>query len=239
MNSDDSRAYTVQTREMFTSIAPRYDFLNRLLSFGQDRYWRKRAIDFLSPIDDDLILDVATGTGGMILEIAKRNSSVGIFGIDFSQRMLEFGRAKIYQSDYKNFVSLQIGSGEYLPFSDNIFDGVVCAFGIRNFADVQLGVGEIYRVLKPGGRIVVLEFSVPHNQILGMVYDFYFNLILPKVGNLISGHSNAYTYLPESVANFPNQKEFNILIESSGFKNVSLLELSFGIVSIHRGYKVL
>ena len=239
MNSDNSKTFTLQTREMFTSIAPRYDFLNRLLSIGQDRYWRKRAIDFLNLINNDLILDVATGTGDMILEVAKRNPSIRIFGLDFNQRMLELGRLKINKSGYRNYVSFQIGSGECLPFFDNSFDGVVCAFGIRNFADVQLGLCEFYRVLKPGGRLVVLEFSVPHNQILGMVYDFYFNLILPKVGNLISGHSNAYTYLPESVANFPNQKEFNILIESSGFKNVSLLELSFGIVSIHRGYKVL
>ena len=153
--------------------------------------------------------------------------------------MLELGRAKINKSVYNNYVSLQIGSGECLPFSDDIFDGVVCAFGIRNFADVQLGLDEFYRVLKPGGRIVVLEFSVPHNQILGTIYDWYFNLILPKVGNLISGHSNAYNYLPDSVANFPNQNEFNTLIESAGFINASLFELTFGIVSIHRGYKPL
>ncbi len=239
MNSDNSRAFTLQTRDMFTSIAPRYDFLNRLLSIGQDRYWRKRAIDFLNLINNDLILDVATGTGDMILEVAKRNPSIRIFGLDFNQRMLELGRAKINKSGYNNYVSLQIGSGECLPFFDDSFDGVVCAFGIRNFADVQLGLSEFYRVLKPGGRIVVLEFSVPHNQILGTVYDWYFNLVLPKIGNLISGHSNAYTYLPGSVANFPNQKEFNKLIKSSGFINVSLLELTFGIVSIHRGYKVL
>ena len=234
---DDTTAFTLQTREMFTSIAPRYDFLNRLLSLGQDKYWRKRAVDFLEPIGTDHILDVATGTCDMIIEIARRNLSVKIFGIDFSQRMLDLGRAKITQNDSNKSVSFQIGSGECLPFANESFDGVICAFGIRNFANMQMGLREFYRVLKPGGRIVILEFSVPQNQFLNTVYEWYFNLILPKIGNLISGHSNAYTYLPESVANFPNQKKFIEWIEKTGFKKVSFAELTFGIVSIHRGFK--
>ena len=238
MAIEGTTAFTLQTREMFTSIAPMYDFLNRLLSVGQDKYWRKRAVDFLDPMGTDQILDVATGTCDMVIEIAKRNLSVKIFGIDFSQRMLDLGRAKITQDDSNKWVSFHIGSGEYLPFANESFDGVICAFGIRNFANVQMGLREFYRVLKPGGRIVILEFSVPQNQFLNAVYDWYFNLILPKIGNLISGHSNAYTYLPESVANFPNQKKFVEWIEKVGFKKVSFTELTFGIVSIHRGFKV-
>ena len=235
---DDTTAFTLHTREMFTSIAPRYDFLNRLLSVGQDKYWRKRAVDLLDPMRTDHILDVATGTCDMVIEIARRNRSVRIFGIDFSQRMLDLGRTKVTQSNYNKSISFQIGSGEYLPFANESFDGVICAFGIRNFANVQMGLREFYRVLKPSGRIVILEFSVPQNQFLNTVYKCYFNLILPKIGNFISGHSNAYTYLPESVANFPNQKKFVEWIEKTGFKKVSFVELTFGIVSIHRGFKV-
>ena len=235
---EDTTTFTLQTREMFTSIAPRYDFLNRLLSVGQDKYWRKRAVDLLAPMGSDHILDVATGTCDIVIEIASRNLSVRIFGIDFSQRMLDLGRTKVTQNNYDKSISFQIGSGEHLPFANESFDGVICAFGIRNFANVQMGLREFYRVLKPGGRIVILEFSVPQNQFLNAVYECYFNLILPKIGNLISGHSNAYTYLPESVANFPNQKKFVEWIEKTGFIKVSFAELTFGIVSIHRGFKV-
>ena len=238
MTVEDTTAFTLQTREMFTSIAPKYDFLNRLLSVGQDKYWRQRAIDLLDPMGNERILDVATGTGDVVIEVAKRNLSVKIFGIDFSQRMLDLGRIKISRNGYNQAVSLQIGSGECLPFADESFDGIICAFGIRNFADVQLGLREFFRVLKPGGRVVVLEFSIPQNQFLKTAYEWYFNLILPKIGNIISGHLNAYSYLPESVANFPSQKKFIKWIEKIGFKKVSFSELTFGIVSIHRGYKV-
>ena len=235
---EDTTTFTLQNREMFTAIAPRYDFLNWLLSVGQDKYWRKQAVDLLDPIRRDHILDVATGTCDIVIEIAKRNLAVRIFGIDFSQRMLELGKAKVFRSNYDKSISFQIGSGEHLPFANESFDGVVCAFGIRNFANVKRGLREFYRVLKPGGRIVILEFSVPQNQFLNAVYECYFNFILPKIGNLVSGHSNAYTYLPESVAHFPNQKIFIEWIEKTGFKKVSFEELTFGIVSIHRGFKV-
>ena len=235
---EDTSKFTLQNREMFTAIAPRYDFLNLLLSVGQDKYWRKQAVDLLDPIRRDHILDVATGTCDIVIEIAKRNLAVRIFGIDFSQRMLELGKAKVSRNNYDKSISFQIGSGEHLPFANESFDGVVCAFGIRNFANVKRGLREFYRVLKPGGRIVILEFSVPQNQFLNAVYECYFNFILPKIGNLVSGHSNAYTYLPESVAHFPNQKIFVEWIEKTGFKKVSFEELTFGIVSIHRGFKV-
>ena len=235
---EDTTTFTLQNREMFTAIAPRYDFLNWLLSVGQDKYWRKQAVDLLDPIRRDHILDVATGTCDIAIEIAKQNLAVRIFGIDFSQRMLELGKAKVFRSNYDKSISFQIGSGEHLPFANESFDGVVCAFGIRNFANVKRGLREFYRVLKPGGRIVILEFSVPQNQFLNAVYECYFNFILPKIGNLVSGHSNAYTYLPESVAHFPNQKTFVEWIEKTGFKKVSFEELTFGIVSIHRGFKV-
>jgi demethylmenaquinone methyltransferase / 2-methoxy-6-polyprenyl-1,4-benzoquinol methylase len=237
MTIENTSTFSLQTREMFSSIAPRYDFLNWLLSMGQDRSWRKKAIDSLDPIRNDRILDVATGTCDMIIEIAKRNLSTQIFGIDFCQSMLNLGRTKVSKKNLDKQVSFQIGSGECLPFSNDFFDSVICSFGVRNFANVQMGLKEFYRVLKPGGRVVILEFSEPQNKILNIIYDRYFNLILPKVGNLISGHSNAYTYLPESVANFPNQKEFIDWIKKTGFIKATFTELTFGIVSIHRGFK--
>ena len=238
MTVEDTTAFSLQIREMFTSIAPRYDFLNKLLSLGQDKYWRQRAIDLLDPIENERILDVATGTGDMIIEVAKRNLSVQIFGLDFSHRMLDLGRIKIVQNDYNQRVSFQIGSGECLPFANESFDGVVCAFGIRNFADAPLGLREFFRVLKPGGRVVVLEFSLPQNQFLNTIYEWYFNLVLPKIGNIVSGHANAYSYLSESVASFPSQKKFIRCIEKIGFKKVYFTELTFGIVTIYHGYKV-
>ena len=238
MTKEDTTDFSLKTREMFASIAPRYDFLNWLLSLGQDRNWRKKAIDLLGPIRNDCILDVATGTCDMIIEIAKRNISTQIFGIDFCQNMLNLGQTKVSQNNFDNKISFQIGSGECLPFANNSFDSVICSFGVRNFANVQMGLEEFYRVLKPGGKIVILEFSEPQNKILNIIYDFYFNLILPKIGNLISGHSNAYSYLPESVANFPNQKKFIEWIRKIGFKKATSIELTFGIVSIHRAFKV-
>ena len=234
---EDTAAFSRQIQNMFTAIAPRYDFLNRLLSVGQDRHWRKKAINRLAPVPKERILDIATGTGDMALEIASRNLSVQISGIDFSRRMLDLGRNKIREKGYDRFVSFQIGSGECLPFTANSFHGAVCAFGIRNFADAKLGLREFYRILKPGGRAVILEFSMPANPILNKIYNWYFDLVLPKVGSLISGHNDAYSYLPDSVADFPEQNEFVRWMEEAGFKKVSFNELTFGIVSIHCGYK--
>lgn len=234
---EDTTAFSRQIQNMFTAIAPRYDFLNRILSVGQDRYWRKRAVDKLAPAASERILDIATGTGDMAIEIASRNLSVHISGIDFNCRMLDLGRSKIKENGHDRVISFQIGSGECLPFADQSFDGAVCAFGIRNFADVKLGLREFHRILKPGGRAVILEFSMPTNPVLGWVYNRYFDLVLPKVGNLVSGHNNAYSYLPESVADFPGQKEFVSWIEEAGFQKVSFKELTFGIVSIYYGYR--
>jgi len=238
-NNGNSDGLSSQIQSMFTAIAPRYDFLNRLLSIGQDKFWRKVAIDKLAPQPNDRILDIATGTGDVLLEIASRNKSVRIFGIDFSRGMLELGRIKINKKGYDQAVSFQIGSGECLPFADGSFDGAVCAFGIRNFSDIKLGLIEFYRILKPGGRAIILEFSMPSNPLFSHFFSFYFKMILPKLGGLVSRHATAYSYLPKSVANFPDQKQFVGWIEEAGFKNVSFEELSYGIVSIHYGYKTI
>lgn len=235
---EDSAVFSRQIQNMFSAIAPRYDFLNRLLSVGRDRYWRKSAIDLLAPRPGEHILDVATGTGDMALEIASRGlQDVRVAGIDFSRRMLELGRNKIRRQGRERMVSLQLGSGENLPFADGSFDGAVCAFGIRNYADVKLGLREMFRVLKPGGRAVILEFSMPSNPVLRRMYNWYFDLVLPRVGNLVSGHEDAYSYLPESVAGFPDQSEFVCWMEEAGFQKASYRNLSFGIVALHCGYR--
>ena len=167
--------FSREIQNIFTAIAPRYDFLNRLLSIGQDKYWRKVTVDRLAPGTNERILDIATGTGDMLLEIASRIDTKQIFGIDFSRRMLDLGRTKVMEKGYNRAVSFLIGSGECLPFADKSFDGAVCAFGIRNFSDARLGLMEFYRILKPGGRAVILEFSMPTNPALSHVYNWYFN----------------------------------------------------------------
>lgn len=238
-NVEGSVGFSRQIQDMFSAIAPRYDFLNRLLSFGRDRYWRKSAVDLLAPEAGDRILDVATGTADMALEIASRDiPGVHITGVDFSRRMLDLGRNKVRRQRREHVVSFHIGSGESLPFADKSFDGAVCAFGIRNYADVKLGLREIHRTLKPGGNAVILEFALPSNPVLRCIYEGYFDLVLPKVGNLISGHAEAYSYLPESVADFPNPAEFARWMEAAGFGNAGYKELTFGIVALHHGHKI-
>ena len=235
--SDNTIMFSRQIESMFSSIASRYDFLNRILSIGRDRYWRKVAIDKLAPSANERILDIATGTGDMLLEIASRNQSIQIMGVDFSKTMLDISLTKIKKNGFDSTVSLQMGNSECLPFADTTFDGVVCAFGIRNFFNAKLALVEFFRVLKPGGRAIILEFSMPTKPILKYFYELYFDVILPKVGKLISRHDFAYSYLPASVKEFPDKTKFVYWIEEVGFQNVNYHELTFGVVSIYCGYK--
>ena len=230
-------AFSHQTRGMFTAIAPRYDFLNQILSVGLDKYWRKKAVDLLKPTSNELILDIATGTGDILIEIAKRNLSTQVIGIDFSREMIDLARIKTNKLGFDKDTTFHIGSGELLPYADKSFDAIICAFGIRNFYDIKNGLIEFYRILKPGGRLIILEFSIPKNLLISYIYECYFYFILPKIGNLISGHKNAYTYLPASVLEFPSQTDFIDWIENTGFNKTSFIELSFGIVSIHSTHK--
>jgi demethylmenaquinone methyltransferase/2-methoxy-6-polyprenyl-1,4-benzoquinol methylase len=228
-----------QVQKMFSDIAPRYDLLNRLLSCGQDQYWRKRAVTRLSPQSGERFLDIATGTADVALEIIRNvpKGAVQVVGMDFSEKMLELARQKIDSLDKANSIQLECGSAESLPFEDNSFDGTTTAFGIRNFFDIGRSLREMHRVLKPGGRCVILEFSLPRNSILNALYRFYFEWLLPKVGRLISKHPSAYTYLPETVAAFPVRKEFSSLMQQAGFMNVTYKELTLGIVILYTGVK--
>lgn len=224
-------------REMFNSIAPRYDLLNRLLSLGIDRRWRRFAVKQIKFAEGGRILDVATGTADVALEIASFTpDSVTVTGVDFSPQMVEFGREKVKQSYFSDRITLQVAPCESMPFEDNSFDSATIAFGIRNVVDRLCGLKEILRVLKPGGRIVVLEFSNPHSRFFKAAYNFYFLKILPLVGGLISNFS-AYKYLPDSVLEFPSQEEFKKIMSAAGFSHVEHKDLTFGIATVYTGGK--
>lgn len=225
-------------QEMFGTIAPRYDFLNRLLSLGIDRRWRTKAVRLLKYQDGSRILDVATGTGDVALEIARTTPpSVKITGADFCQEMIELGQAKVAASPYAGRIDFRVAPCEDLPFPNNTFDSVTIAFGIRNVVDRKLGLAEMWRVLQPGGRMIILEFSTPRSQLFRQIYYFYFRRLLPMIGGLFSRY-NAYKYLPDSVLEFPSHEEFSRMIADAGFKNIHIHELTFGIATIYAGEKI-
>lgn len=224
-------------QQMFGTIAPRYDFLNRMLSLGIDRRWRTKAVRLLKFREGSRILDVATGTGDVALEIARATpASVKITGADFCPEMVELGEAKVAASPFAGRIDFKIAPCEDLPFQDNTFDSVTIAFGIRNVVDRKLGLAEMWRVLQLGGRLIVLEFSTPRSQLFRQIYYFYFRKLLPVIGGLFSRY-NAYKYLPDSVLEFPSQEEFSHMIAEAGFKNIHIHELTFGIASIYVGEK--
>lgn len=224
-------------QEMFNTIAPRYDFLNRLLSLGIDRSWRRFAVGKIKSTPSGRILDVATGTGDVALEIASQTSaSVTIVGIDFSREMIELGKQKISTSPYAARISLQVAPCEDIPFDDNSFDSITIAFGIRNVVDRAQGLMEMYRVLRPDGKVVILEFSTPRSALFKKLYHFYFLKVLPVIGGLFSKFS-AYKYLPDSVLEFPSQDNFKAVMGDVGFRNLQHYDLTFGIATVFVGDK--
>ena len=224
-------------QQMFGTIAPRYDFLNRMLSFGIDRRWRKKAVRLLKYREGARILDVATGTGDVALEIARTTPpSVKITGADFCKEMVDLGQLKAAQSAYAGRIDFTVAPCEDLPFPNETFDSITIAFGIRNVVDRKLGLAEMWRVLRPGGRMIILEFSTPRSQLFRQIYYFYFRRLLPVIGGLFSKF-DAYKYLPDSVLEFPSHEEFAAMIEDAGFHSVHIRELTFGIASIYVGEK--
>ena len=226
-----------QVQEMFDNIAPKYDFLNRFLSVGIDIIWRKKLISKLRQSKPAFILDVATGTADVAIEMAKTINPVKIIGLDLSNLMLNEGRKKVNELKLNHVIELVQGDSENLIFPDNHFDAVTVAFGVRNFENLEKGLREIQRVLKPGATINVLEFSKPQHFPVKNIYSLYFSYILPVVGKLVSKDSSAYTYLPESVRNFPQGKEFLLILEKIGYKNCQCTSLTFGISSIYTAQK--
>lgn len=233
---DSNRDKKSQVATMFDSIAGRYDFLNHFLSAGIDIYWRRKAIDLLVPLQPKLLLDIATGTGDFALE-AVRLQPAKIMGIDISEGMLAVGREKVEQKKLSHLIELRKGDSENIEFPDNHFDAITVAFGVRNFENLSQGLSEMYRVLKPGGMAVVLEFSKPTGFPMKQGYSFYFKHILPRFGKLISKDGAAYTYLPESVQAFPDGQDFIRIFEAAGFKQTKWHSLTFGISSIYTGSK--
>lgn len=223
--------------EMFSRIAPKYDFLNRLLSLGVDRRWRRAAVSEMVPASGGRHLDLATGTADMALEIFRqKGNGTAVAGADISVEMMRIGRGKCRKAGLGDRVIFVRAPGESLPFRDAAFDSACVAFGIRNVVDRALGLREMCRVVRPGGRIVVLEFSAPRGGILGALYLFYFTRVLPRIGGLFS-RRDAYTYLPESVLSFPEPGEFEAMMRAAGCAAVSRRPLTFGIATLYAGVR--
>lgn len=217
---------------MFDNISPRYDFLNHFLSLGIDYLWRIRVRKTVASYRPKRVLDVATGTADLAIELIKIKD-LSVVGIDISQGMLDFGHVKLKKKGLSHRILLQQADSENLPFEEGSFDAVTVSFGVRNFENLDKGLKEMGRVLKVGSPLVVLEFSKPTNPIFSRLYWFYFNYILPPLGKLLSKDATAYTYLPESVAAFPEGEEFVNRAKSAGFSSVKYKPLTFGICTMY------
>jgi demethylmenaquinone methyltransferase / 2-methoxy-6-polyprenyl-1,4-benzoquinol methylase len=234
---DSDRSKKQQVADMFDDIAYRYDFINRFLSAGIDVKWRKKAIKKLHDLQPKKILDVATGTADVAIMASAILQPDKIIGIDISDGMLDIGRKKIKKLGLENTIELLNGDSETINFDDNAFDAVTVAFGVRNFQDLRKGLQEIKRVLKPGGRLVVLEFSRPRSALTKAFYNVYMKVVAPGMGKLFSKNRNAYQYLDESIKKFPEGKNFTTILDHLGFKNTYCKPLSLGICSIYCGEK--
>lgn len=226
-----------QVADMFNNISKTYDFLNHFLSLGIDIIWRKQAINELKKDQPQLILDVATGTGDFAFEALSILKPKKIIGVDISRGMLDIADQKILKRKLSDKFEVKLGDSEKLPFENNQFDAVTVAYGVRNFENLEVGLADIQRVLKPGGKAVVLEFSKPKTFPIKQLYNVYFSYITPGIGKLFSKDARAYSYLPESVAAFPDGERFVTLMQKAGFRNTKCRPLAFGICSIYTGVK--
>jgi demethylmenaquinone methyltransferase/2-methoxy-6-polyprenyl-1,4-benzoquinol methylase len=233
---DQSKSKKEQVANMFNTISPQYDFLNHLLSGGIDIIWRKKAIKLLQNKGIKTMLDIATGTGDFAIEALKINPEK-IVGVDISEGMLSFGQEKIKKMGLEKTIQLQKGDSEKLPFSDNSFDAVIVSFGVRNFENLQKGLTDMFRVTKPGGYCLILEFSNPRKFPMKQLYTFYSKYCLPFLGKMISKDPSAYTYLPESVKAFPDGPDFIQIFKSVGYSETNWIPMTGGICSIYIGQK--
>ena len=222
-----------QVAGMFDSIALRYDFLNRFLSVGIDQIWRKKALKQLASMRPQRILDVATGTADVAIMASRLLKPKNITGIDISNKMLEIGREKVKKLNLQDQIQLLNGDSETISFRDNSFDAVTVAFGVRNFQNLEKGLSEINRVLRPGGKVVILEFSKPTLPLFRNIYEVYMKTICPMAGKLFSNNKTAYTYLDQSIKKFPEGKSFTHILDTQGFHNTYYKTLTLGICSIY------
>ncbi len=234
-NQEDSKKE--QVGKMFDNIAPYYDFLNRLLTLRIDVLWRRSAIKMIKNRNAKKIIDIATGTADLTVEINKQLKPDQIIGMDLSHEMLEVGRKKIAKKGLDNLIRLDQGDSENLQYADNSFDVATAAFGVRNFENLKAGLTEINRVLKKNGQIVVLEFSRPTIFPFKQLFNLYFKYVLPLIGKVTSKDPKAYQYLYESVQAFPDGEDFLAVLKESGFNSNKCKKLSLGICSIYTGFK--
>ena len=229
----------LQVSQMFDNIAGKYDFLNHFLSLNMDKMWRRKMISELDSVQPKTILDVATGTADVAINTIKqlKINDLHIEGVDISAEMLNVGRKKIQNEGMSEKIVLTLGDSEQLPYQDNKFDALTVAFGVRNFENLERGLQEMHRVLRKGGKVVVLEFSKPTGFPFKQLYNFYFKNILPLIGKLTSQDNRAYTYLYESVQAFPDGENFITVLNKIGFKDTQCKPLTLGICSIYVGYK--
>lgn len=226
-----------QVTRMFDKIAPYYDLLNAVLSAGIDTIWRRKAIATLASTNPSLVLDIATGTADLAVETIRQFPKAKVIGLDISVEMLEVGRKKISKKNLDKQIELVTGDSENLLYDTDHFDGVTAAFGVRNFGNLKAGLAEMYRVLKPGGKVVILEFSRPTAFPIKQVYNAYFKYVLPVIGKVTSKDPRAYKYLYESVQSFPDYGNFDNILKEIGFKNTTWNALSLGICTIYSGVK--
>jgi demethylmenaquinone methyltransferase/2-methoxy-6-polyprenyl-1,4-benzoquinol methylase len=234
---ESSKSKKKQVEEMFDKIAFRYDFLNHFLSAGVDVGWRKKALRELTSLQPTKVLDVATGTADVAILTYKILKPEVIVGIDISEGMLNIGRDKIEKLGLQKHIELLKGDCETINFEDNSFDAVTVAFGVRNFENLEKGLSEIKRILRPNGRLVILECTKPTLPIIKHLYNFYLNIVTPSIGKLISKNKNAYQYLNDSVQKFPQGEVFKNILKEIGYKNATCKTLSLGVCSIYCGEK--
>lgn len=220
---------------MFSTIARRYDVLNRVLSLGIDGRWRKFAVDRLPRSPAPRYLDVATGTCDVALEIVRRVPGSRVVGVDFSEGMLTLGKEKVKNAGEEDRIDIRFGDAESLPFDDDEFHGSIIAFGIRNVQDYRQGIREMGRVVQSGGKVVILEFTTIQNRLFRPLYRFYITRVLPFVGEIISGKKGAYKYLPASMLTFPAPDELRNIMEETGLMDVHYVKLTLGVVAVHVG----
>jgi len=222
-----------QVTQMFDNISKEYDGLNRVISFGIDQKWRRKVVAIVDAIKPQSILDIATGTGDLAIMFAEKTKADKIIGLDISEGMLNVGKEKVIAKNLQNRVEMVVGDSENLPFENNTFDAITVSFGVRNFETLEKGLAEILRVLKPNGKFVILETSVPEKFPFKQGYQFHANILLPLIGKLFSKDKKAYGYLSESAANFPYGEKLNNILRKVGFKEVVSKPQTFGVASIY------